>query len=474
MRSTTAAEHVVAVRGLADGAGDEAAEVLDARVLGHLDALLHEAGEPVAPRVGDQPVVGDVLGQPQVDLVLGSRQRLGAGVRVDDEQVDRVRSDVDDPEAHAPNVVAAGPAPRVGRVPETPLDIARTWAEMPDPANPGQRFRLDLTWLTSSWTCIFGSGCKGIYADRPDDGCCTLGAHFTDDDDVERVQAVVAELGEDEWQMHPGRGRYGEKDPARLKAWTEKEDGARKTKVVAGRLHLPQPARLPRRRRLRAAPARRAHRAPAARGEARRVLAAADPPVLPHRRAPRRHLLPRGDDRRVRPPRLGARRPRPRLVLLLQHRGPRRRRAGLPQQPRRAHRPDGRGGLRPAGAALRGPPRHREAGPLGRRPPAHPAARAPGHGGGRHRRWPPHPGAPQAHHGTGARSQRGGAPGAAGQGHPGGQEARHEGRRATKASATKASAKKATHQAHRQGRRRSPAKPAPKTPAKASKPRRSS
>ena len=119
-------------------------------------------------------------------------------------------------------------------MPETPLDFARTWAEMPDPANPGQRFRLDLTWLTSSWTCIFGSGCKGIYADRPDDGCCTLGAHFTDDDDVERVQAVVAELGEDEWQMHPGRGRYGEKDPSRLKAWTEKEDGARKTKVVDG------------------------------------------------------------------------------------------------------------------------------------------------------------------------------------------------------------------------------------------------
>ena len=34
--------------------------------------------------------------------------------------------------------------------------------------------------------------------------------------------------------MHPGRGRDGDKDPARLKAWTEKEDGARKTKVVDG------------------------------------------------------------------------------------------------------------------------------------------------------------------------------------------------------------------------------------------------
>jgi hypothetical protein len=122
----------------------------------------------------------------------------------------------------------------VVRVPETPLDIPRTWAEFTDPSNAGQRFRVDLTWLTSSWTCIFGSGCRGIYADRPDDGCCTLGAHFTDDDDVERVRAVAAELGEDEWQHHPGRGRKGDKDPARLSAWTELEDGARKTKVVDG------------------------------------------------------------------------------------------------------------------------------------------------------------------------------------------------------------------------------------------------
>ncbi len=63
--------------------------------------------EAVAPLVGDPAVVGDVLGEPQVDLVLARRERLGAGVRVDDEEVDRVRSDVDHPEAHAPNVVRA-------------------------------------------------------------------------------------------------------------------------------------------------------------------------------------------------------------------------------------------------------------------------------------------------------------------------------------------------------------------------------
>ena len=72
--------------------------------------------------------------------------------------------------------------PTVLVVSETPLEIPRVWVEFDDPADAAQRFRCDLTWLTSNWTCIFGVGCQGIYADRPDDGCCTLGAHFSDKD----------------------------------------------------------------------------------------------------------------------------------------------------------------------------------------------------------------------------------------------------------------------------------------------------
>ena len=119
-------------------------------------------------------------------------------------------------------------------MPEVDLDIPRIWVEFTDPANEGQRFRCDLTWLTSSWTCIFGSGCQGIYADRPDDGCCTLGAHFTDKDDVERVRAVANQLGEDEWEHHPGPDAFDDAGNLKNKAWTEKEDGVRKTKVVDG------------------------------------------------------------------------------------------------------------------------------------------------------------------------------------------------------------------------------------------------
>ena len=111
-------------------------------------------------------------------------------------------------------------------MPEVDLDFPRAWVEFTDPADADQVFRCDLTWLTSRWTCIFGRGCQGIYADGPEDGCCTLGAHFSDDDDEKRVAEHVEKLTDDDWQL---RGR------ARRKGWVETDDeGARKTRVVDG------------------------------------------------------------------------------------------------------------------------------------------------------------------------------------------------------------------------------------------------
>jgi len=60
-------------------------------------------------------------------------------------------------------------------VPEVDLVFPRAWIEFQDPADAEQVFRCDLTWLTSSWTCIFGNGCPGIYSEAPDAGCRTLG-----------------------------------------------------------------------------------------------------------------------------------------------------------------------------------------------------------------------------------------------------------------------------------------------------------
>ncbi len=117
-------------------------------------------------------------------------------------------------------------------MPELPLDFPRAWVEFSDPEGdaeaPEQVFRVDLTWLTSSWTCIFGRGCRGVYDDRPTDGCCTLGAHFSEPADEKRVGTWVRKLAPGTWQRHrqgrPGAGGWVETDP----------DGARKTRVVDG------------------------------------------------------------------------------------------------------------------------------------------------------------------------------------------------------------------------------------------------
>ena len=131
-----------------------------------------------------------------------------------------------------PGRAAAGR--RLLPVPEVRLPFPRAFVEFVDPADPDQVFRCDLTWLTSHWTCIFGRGCAGIYADRPDDGCCTLGAHFADDADEKRVRKAARQLTGELWQY---------KDEATAHGWVETEaaetvrDGeppGRKTRVVDG------------------------------------------------------------------------------------------------------------------------------------------------------------------------------------------------------------------------------------------------
>jgi hypothetical protein len=111
-------------------------------------------------------------------------------------------------------------------VPEVDLVFPRAFVEFVNPADATEVLKCDLTWLTSSYRCIFGEGCQGIYADAPDVGCCTLGAHFADKDDEKRVAAFVDMLDEDLWQQKPA-GKVRKRD------WIEvDEDGERKTRVT--------------------------------------------------------------------------------------------------------------------------------------------------------------------------------------------------------------------------------------------------
>ncbi|HET9690043.1 MAG TPA: hypothetical protein VFP61_02750 [Acidimicrobiales bacterium] len=104
---------------------------------------------------------------------------------------------------------------------------AHEWVSFADPAED-RTWMFDVTFLLSPWTCIFGGGCQGVLtgpAPELEQGCCSYGAHFTDDADVARVRAAAARLDAEQWQ-HKAKARRGlvRTDP----------DGTRVTRLVDG------------------------------------------------------------------------------------------------------------------------------------------------------------------------------------------------------------------------------------------------
>ncbi len=97
--------------------------------------------------------------------------------------------------------------------------------------DPGEQrtWVFDLTFLLSNWSCIFGAGCPGVLtepAPEMEHGCCSYGAHFSDDDDRDRILAKVELLEKDEWQLRRRRGKKG--------AIQVNEAGDTVTKIVDG------------------------------------------------------------------------------------------------------------------------------------------------------------------------------------------------------------------------------------------------
>jgi hypothetical protein len=90
------------------------------------------------------------------------------------------------------------------------LDSTREWVSFEDP-DEDRTWVFDVTFLRSSWTCIYGAGCQGVLTGPAVDlqqGCCSYGAHFTETADVKRVKKVAARLTPDQWQFHKqGRAR---------------------------------------------------------------------------------------------------------------------------------------------------------------------------------------------------------------------------------------------------------------------------
>ena len=118
-------------------------------------------------------------------------------------------------------------SPEPGRepVPEVGLDFPREWYSFPDPENDEHLISVDLTWLLSRWTCVFGTpACHGILADQPDSGCCTHGAFLSDDEDRERLEANVALLREGDWQHRDAATAAADAEDSELEPWLEEDE----------------------------------------------------------------------------------------------------------------------------------------------------------------------------------------------------------------------------------------------------------
>ncbi len=73
------------------------------------------------------------------------------------------------------------------RTPSQATDDLHEWITFEDP-DEQRTWVFDATYLRSNYTCIYGEGCQGVLdapAAEMEQGCCSYGAHFVDDDDVQ-------------------------------------------------------------------------------------------------------------------------------------------------------------------------------------------------------------------------------------------------------------------------------------------------
>lgn len=106
--------------------------------------------------------------------------------------------------------------------------LDREWVSIIDPDAPHERYVFDVSFLLSTYRCIFGAGCPGTDPQKgPSFGCCTVGAYYVDEDDRVAVETKVDLLGP-EWMQHYGealRRGVSAKVPGEEEGRTRVKDG---------------------------------------------------------------------------------------------------------------------------------------------------------------------------------------------------------------------------------------------------------
>ena len=107
-------------------------------------------------------------------------------------------------------------------------DDLHEWISFEDPGEH-RTWLFDATYLSSNYMCIYGCGCKGILDDPSTDlqqGCCSYGAHFADDADVENLKRHAERVEPKHMQFHKKARKKGY-----LRAGDPDDDGNPTTKT---------------------------------------------------------------------------------------------------------------------------------------------------------------------------------------------------------------------------------------------------
>jgi hypothetical protein len=83
-------------------------------------------------------------------------------------------------------------------------DELHEWVSFEDPGEH-RTWMFDATYLRSNHRCIYGEGCQGVLdgpAEELAQGCCSYGAHFVDDDDVQTVVKAFVRVDPGQMQFH--------------------------------------------------------------------------------------------------------------------------------------------------------------------------------------------------------------------------------------------------------------------------------
>jgi hypothetical protein len=101
-------------------------------------------------------------------------------------------------------------------------DELTEWISFEDP-DEHRTWLFDATYLRSNHRCIYGEGCQGVLdgpAAEMAQGCCSYGAHFVDDDDVQTVVKAFVRVKPEHMQFHAKAVKKGF-----LRAGEPDEDG---------------------------------------------------------------------------------------------------------------------------------------------------------------------------------------------------------------------------------------------------------